>query len=50
MTRFVCSLCNYKFQREHFDSKMQCPYCGRKGGVKREASASEILSEVDNLE
>lgn len=50
MTRYVCALCNYKFQREHFESKTQCPYCGKVGSVRREASASEILSEVDNLE
>jgi len=28
---------------------MQCPYCGKKGSVKREATASELLSEVDDL-
>ena len=47
MTRFVCGICNYKFEREAFDMrKNQCPYCGKKGTVKREASASEILNEV----
>jgi DNA-directed RNA polymerase subunit RPC12/RpoP len=50
MVRYVCALCNYKFDREHFDNKMQCPYCGKKGAVKREASASEILDEIGNLE
>lgn len=50
MTRYVCGACNYKFGRENFDMKTQCPYCGRKGAVKREASASEILNEVSDFE
>jgi len=50
MTRYVCSICNYKFEREHFNPKSQCPYCGKKGTIKREASASEILSEVDSIQ
>ena len=49
MARFVCGSCNYKFNRDHFDLKTQCPYCGKKGVVKREATASELLSEIDSL-
>lgn len=49
MPRYVCGSCNYKFNRDNFDLKTQCPYCGKKGVVKREASASELLSEIDDL-
>lgn len=49
MTRFVCRMCNYKFNRENFDIKTQCPYCGKNGTVKREESASEILEEINDL-
>ena len=47
MTQYVCSSCNYKFSS--FREPKKCPYCSRAGTVKQEATAADILKDVDNM-
>jgi len=47
MTQFVCSNCNYKFTA--FKEPKRCPYCSKEGTAKREATAGDILREVDSM-
>ncbi len=44
---FICSQCNYKFSS--FRKPLNCPYCGRKGSVKEEETAADILNDVDGM-
>lgn len=48
MVQFVCENCNYTFTS---DKPMirSCPYCGKLGTVKREATAENLINEVDKM-
>jgi len=47
MTEFICASCNYKFSSERDIPPKRCPYCSKMGSVRHEASAAELLSEID---
>jgi len=49
MVVYICSNCNYKFSAVKPVPPRNCPYCGAKGSVEPEASASQILREVEGL-
>lgn len=42
---YVCKNCHYKSLKE----TLECPYCGKKGTIEKEKSASELLGEIDQL-
>ncbi len=43
MVNFVCEACGYRFERE---KKIDiCPYCGEKGAIAKEKTASELIGE-----
>jgi DNA-directed RNA polymerase subunit RPC12/RpoP len=49
MTKYICANCNYRFCSENLRQNM-CPYCGKKGVVEPEKSASDLLGEADSIE
>jgi predicted nucleic acid-binding Zn-ribbon protein len=48
MTQFVCENCNYAFASGK-PMIRSCPYCGKIGTVKREATAENLINEVDKM-
>ncbi len=49
MTRYYCTACGYKFEPKTGKVPTVCPYCGRRGTLKREGSAQELLDELDEM-
>lgn len=49
MVRYVCNNCNYKFDSGNPMPPKRCPYCSNPSSVKAEASASDLLKEVEDL-
>ncbi len=49
MGAFVCNQCNYKFSSGRDVPPRRCPYCSAPGAVKQEATASDLLKEVEDL-
>jgi len=49
MTNYVCNICNYKFSSAKPIPPKRCPYCSAEGSVKAEATASDLLKEVQDL-
>lgn len=49
MTTYICSSCNYKFSSSKPLPPKKCSYCSNPGSVKAEASASDLLKEVEDL-
>lgn len=41
MVNFICEACEYRFEREKKTNV--CPYCGEKGAIVKEKTASELL-------
>jgi predicted nucleic acid-binding Zn-ribbon protein len=48
MTQFVCENCRYIFASEKAMIR-SCPYCGKLGTVKKEATAENLINEVDRM-
>jgi rRNA maturation endonuclease Nob1 len=48
MTQYVCENCNYVFTSAK-PMIRSCPYCGKVGTVKREATAESLITEVDKM-
>ena len=46
MEDFVCKNCRFRFKA---DNPKTCPYCGKSKTFEKEKSASELLTEVDDL-
>jgi len=49
MGTFICNRCNYKFTSSRSTPPAKCPYCSEFGSVKPEATASDLLKEVEDL-
>ncbi len=49
MTNYICSNCNYKFNSNKTVAPKSCPYCGAIGKVGAEATASDLLREVEDV-
>lgn len=49
MTNYICNSCNYKFTSSKPVPPKKCPYCSSPGSVKAEATASDLLKEVEDL-
>ncbi len=49
MGTYICGNCNYKFNSDKPVPPRNCPYCGAKGTVEAEATASDLLKEVEDL-
>ncbi len=49
MTKFNCMKCGYRFELSKELPPKVCPYCGKEGGVRKEQSAEQILSEVGSI-
>jgi len=44
MTKFICQLCNFRFESESPKIGRKCPYCGKEG-IIAQSSAEELLDE-----
>jgi len=42
MTKLRCGNCDYIFESESTETRVICPYCGKKE-VKKELSAEELI-------
>jgi len=49
MVKYICANCNYRFGSEKLKQNI-CPYCGKKGVIEPEKSASDLISDADNIE
>ena len=47
MIKFYCIGCKYRFEAEKMP--LNCPYCAKKGAIRQEESASDLLEEVNKL-
>ena len=44
---YFCSSCNYKFSRPTgFEAVHVCPFCGKRGTIERQMTASDIITSV----
>ena len=44
---YFCSSCNYKFSRPSgFEAVHVCPFCGKRGTIERQMTASDLISSV----
>ena len=44
---YFCGSCNYKFSRPSgFEAVHVCPFCGKRGTVQRQMTASDLISSV----
>ena len=48
-TTYVCNNCNYKFNSSKPVPPKRCPYCSAASSVEAEATASDLLREVEDL-
>ncbi|MFH1636915.1 MAG: hypothetical protein ABIB71_00655 [Candidatus Woesearchaeota archaeon] len=42
---YRCHNCNFNFEKEPSKAQDLCPYCGKKGDVKPEITAQELLDD-----
>lgn len=44
---YFCNSCNYKFSRPTgFEAVHVCPFCGKRGTIERQMTASDIITSV----
>ncbi len=45
--KYYCTSCNYKFFRPSgFEAVHVCPFCGKRGTIEKEMTASDLISSV----
>ena len=50
-TRMVCEICKFKFSTAKDPGDIiRCPFCDKKGYVKREVTSYDVLSDVSRIE
>ncbi|MFH1590808.1 MAG: hypothetical protein ABIC95_02680 [archaeon] len=48
MTRYVCTKCSYRLEKE--TAPARCPYCSKDGTLQREKNAQELLEESNEFD